>query len=146
MNNEKYTRSVSLRNLCDYPPPPCRQSVCLDKKKYTRSVSLRNLCDYPPPPPGRRTSCGRMEGGDRVGGNLAPWPLGGDRRPWTSDTFRVRFSLTDARNQRYIGHPRPRTCRRPQGRGGGGVENGRFLRTPFMDSPYGVYLTRICSA
>ena len=25
MNNEKYTRSVSLRNLCDYPPPPGRQ-------------------------------------------------------------------------------------------------------------------------
>ena len=22
MNNEKYTRSVSLRNVCDYPPPP----------------------------------------------------------------------------------------------------------------------------
>ena len=23
-------------------------------EKYTRSVSLRNLCDYPPPPPGRQ--------------------------------------------------------------------------------------------
>ena len=44
-------------------------------------MSLRNLCDYPPPPPGRRTSCGRMEGGDRVGGNLAPWPLGGIDAP-----------------------------------------------------------------
>ena len=33
---------------------------------------------------------GRMEGGDRVGGNLAPWPLGGDRRPWFMQSASVR--------------------------------------------------------
>ena len=34
MNNEKYTRSVSLRNLCDYPPPPPRSSV-QERRKST---------------------------------------------------------------------------------------------------------------
>ena len=27
LDNEKYTRSVSLRNVCDYPPPPRRRTT-----------------------------------------------------------------------------------------------------------------------
>ena len=41
----KYTRSVSLRNLCDYPappPPPPPVVSTREKEKYTRSVRLRN--------------------------------------------------------------------------------------------------------
>ena len=29
-------------------------AILMNNEKYTRSVSLRNLCDYPPPPPGRQ--------------------------------------------------------------------------------------------
>ena len=61
---EKYTRSVSLRNLCDYPPPPPPVVSTREKEKYTRSVRLRNG--------------GRGQGW----GEPCSMAFGGDRRPW----------------------------------------------------------------
>ena len=56
LENEKYTRSVGLRKLRDYPPARVdgvTECMSGDKEKYTRSVGLRKLRDhpYPPPPP-----------------------------------------------------------------------------------------------